>query len=377
MAQKLLGWVPDRATVYADLTIGPSLDVDRLTIWQGHELIPGETSWWSGSANAQATSIHWEIPLMAVGTYMVMIPLLKWYIAKYGKWDVKEFAFYWNSFLSIFSWCGVFACVPVMVSSLVEKGLYFSSCAPAHSYSNGLCGFFVSMFVYSKVFELVDTVLLLLANKPVIALQWWHHSTVLLYCWHSNSASIATGLWFASMNYSVHSIMYAYFAATATTYRKLVTPFAIFITLAQLLQMAVGMFVTVKAVFYQADGLECHVNKTNSVLGLSMYFSYFVLFLKLFIDNYVMKKKQGDALTPNQMAVQPSLVRSTTEEVIRDLTPNSRWSTSSDEDAKKVSKEPEQPSRSTRGQRICSAVLLGQARSRFTLQNPQEKKKDM
>merc|ERR1712003_435127 len=59
----------------------------------------------------------------------------------------------------------------------------------------------------------------------------------------------------------------------------------------QLLQMLVGMFVTVKAVMYQAAGEECHVNKTNSILGLTMYASYFVLFFKLFVDNYYLKLK--------------------------------------------------------------------------------------
>jgi len=126
----------------------------------------------------------------------------------------------------------------------------------------------------------------------VIALQWWHHSTVLLYCWHSYSVRIATGLWFAAMNYSVHSVMYGYFAVVATKYRKYVAPFAIFITVAQLAQMLVGMFVTVKAVMYQDQGHECHVNKTNSVLGLTMYFSYFVLFGKLFVDNYVTQTRK-------------------------------------------------------------------------------------
>merc|ERR1719373_425010 len=55
----------------------------------------------------------------------------------------------------------------------------------------------------------------------------------------------------------------------------------------------VGMYVTVKAILYQANGHECHVNKTNSALGLLMYFSYFVLFSKLFVDNYLLKKKKA------------------------------------------------------------------------------------
>merc|ERR1711972_1030832 len=75
-----------------------------------------------------------------------------------------------------------------------------------------------------------------------------------------------------------------------TRYRKSVTRYAIYITLLQLVQMLVGMFVTIKAVLYQVAGQECHVNRTNSVLGLSMYASYFVLFFKLFIDNYVTSK---------------------------------------------------------------------------------------
>merc|ERR1712066_540691 len=172
-------------------------------------------------------------------------------------------------------------------------GLYFTCCAPATWYGGNISGLFVGFFIYSKLF---DTILLLLAGKPVIALQWWHHSTVLLYCWHSYSVRIATGAWFACMNYSVHSIMYGYFAVMGTKYRRAVAPYAIYITLLQLVQMLVGMFVTVKAVLYQAAGNECHVNKTNSVLGLSMYASYFVLFFKLFVDNYYLKPKKSLAM---------------------------------------------------------------------------------
>jgi len=150
----------------------------------------------------------------------------------------------------------------------------------------------------AKVFvaSLFDTTLLLLSRRPVIALQWWHHSTVLLYCWHSFSAQISTGIWFAAMNYSVHSVMYGYFALASTSYRRYIAPYAILITLAQLMQMLVGIFVTVIAVKYQMAGQECHVNRTNSVLGLLMYASYFVLFGGLFMENYVWgTKRTGSA----------------------------------------------------------------------------------
>merc|ERR1712176_182611 len=238
-------------------------------------------------------------------------------MGKYGKWNVRNVAFYWNAFLS------VFACVPVMVDQFLRHGLYFTCCAPVMWYGGGLCGFFVALFIYSKVAELIDTVLLLLAAKPVIALQWWHHSTVLLYCWHSYSCRIATGLWFAAMNYSVHSVMYGYFALMSTKYRKYITPYAIFITLAQLAQMLVGMFVTIKAVLYQDAGLECHVNKTNSVLGLAMYFSYFLLFFKLFIDNYVTQSRKRIPQTglPPKKKTMAELTRSVSRKVTAQIVP--------------------------------------------------------
>jgi len=314
-------WTPDAATVLADLTNSVAIDDPRVLMksFQGIDIGADAYPWFEGFDWVRFTSEHWEVPLTAVSAYFILIPTLRWAVAKYGKWNVRDFAFYWNLSLSLFSWCGLVACVPVLISAVIQKGMYFTVCAPPQWYGNNLSGFFVMLFIYSKVAELLDTVLLLLAKKPVIALQWWHHSTVLLYCWHSYSNCIATGIWFAAMNYSVHAVMYGYFAITATKYRKCVTPFAIFITLAQLLQMLVGMYVTVKAVFHQARGEECHVNKTNSVLGLGMYFSYFVLFFKLFVDNYCMNDHKKLSALPRKPSVSLEVVRKASEKALDDM----------------------------------------------------------
>jgi elongation of very long chain fatty acids protein 6 len=80
------------------------------------------------------------------------------------------------------------------------------------------------LFIYSKFIELVDTVWLALKKRPMTLLHVWHHITVLLYCWHSYATRIGTGLWFAAMNYLVHTVMYTYFGATSIspTFRKAV-----------------------------------------------------------------------------------------------------------------------------------------------------------
>merc|ERR1712032_587961 len=92
--------------------------------------------WFDGFSWVRFTGAHWEVPLTAVTVYFILIPLLRWVVAKHGKWDVRDFAFYWNASLSVFSWLGLLACVPVLVSNLVTKGMYFTVCAPPSWYGN-------------------------------------------------------------------------------------------------------------------------------------------------------------------------------------------------------------------------------------------------
>ncbi len=202
----------------------------------------------------------------------------------------------WNFALSIFSAFGAVYTVSALLfgpnTGFLNKGLYVSVCSHPVYYGSGPVGFFVCLFIYSKLFELVDTFFLIIRKNPVILLHWYHHVTVLLYCWHSYSVRISSGLWFAAMNYCVHAFMYFYFGMTQVgpRSRKMVKPFAIFLTLGQLTQMVVGIAVTVASGVYSAHPHKgCHSNATNSLLGLLMYFSYFLLFGKLFM-RYFNKK---------------------------------------------------------------------------------------
>ena len=282
----LHGWVPSPDEMRADLLARApprAADVAPLVRWQGLPVHHrGAALDDAAIAAAQAagmavfdgyiwtrwTAQRWRVPLLAVCAYLLAIPLLRRAVAARGApYDVRAFALWWNAGLSVFSCVGLAACVPVLLGALARNGLHFTTCAPAMWYGQGWHGLWVALFVYSKLFELVDTALLLLAGRPVVLLQWWHHATVLLYCWHSYSSRIATGMWFATMNYAVHSVMYGYFAATqhSARARRAVRPFAIYITLAQLLQMVVGIGVTLRAMLVQAGGGECHVNKVRVV----------------------------------------------------------------------------------------------------------------
>ena len=204
----------------------------------------------------------------------------------------------WNFGLSAFSIAGAYYTVPHLLlgeeGGLLTRGFYASVCVHGGSYGCGRLGFFVALFIYSKFAELVDTLLLLLRKAPVIPLHWYHHATVLLYCWHSYAARIGTGLWYAAMNYSVHAIMYFYFGLTqcGPTAKRYAKRVSMLITLLQLSQMVVGITVTVSSLVYHARGDVCYVPAANSVMGLTMYASYFALFFVLFKSLYLTKKEK-------------------------------------------------------------------------------------
>ena len=115
----------------------------------------------------------------------------------------------WNLGLSLFSFWGLYWTAPHLYSFLMapEHGFRATVCYSAQWYGHGYCGKAMAFFIYSKLFELFDTLWLILKKRPVIFLHSYHHITVLLYCWHSYASRISSGLWFGTMNYFVHSLM--------------------------------------------------------------------------------------------------------------------------------------------------------------------------
>lgn len=142
----------------------------------------------------------------------------------------------------------------------------------------------ISLFCFSKIPELFDTVFLAVRKREIILLHWYHHVTVLLFVWwmgHHNVGS--AGCIFAGMNLFVHWIMYGYYALGSIGVRL---PFPIVITILQILQMIVGTLVVLLTI-------RCSDHMSTTVAGLVMYASYAVLFTLFFVQRYLSKPKRG------------------------------------------------------------------------------------
>ena len=160
------------------------------------------------------------IPIVACLLYVVLIGAGRAYMANKPAHSWRKVLAAWNFGLSLFSWIGALRTAPQLYYNLTSYPLRDNLCDdPAALYGSGSTGLWVQLFILSKFPELFDTFFIVIHKKPLIFLHWYHHITVLLYCWHSYVTTSPSGLFFVVMNYSVHAVMYGYYFLMAIKMR--------------------------------------------------------------------------------------------------------------------------------------------------------------
>ena len=208
------------------------------------------------------------------------------------RFDLRNNLAMWNAFLCIFSFCGAIRTVPHLLFNLTNMSLAQTMTTyAAADWGDGATGLWVQLFIFSKIPELWDTFYIVARQRPLLFLHWYHHVTVLLYCWHSYATEAPQALYFVAMNYSVHAIMYGYYCLMALKMKPAWVP-PVLITVAQLSQMVVGTAVQCFSMWlYYKQGDASNMNFSNLVAGAVMYGSYFALFFQFFWNRFVVKAK--------------------------------------------------------------------------------------
>mmetsp|Transcript_1961 Transcript_1961/g.3045 ORF Transcript_1961/g.3045 Transcript_1961/m.3045 type:complete len:289 (-) Transcript_1961:287-1153(-) len=231
--------------------------------------------------------VQWPvIPIAAISLYAIGIVAGKAYFKDRNPWNWRKGMAVWNFGLSLFSAIGFFRILPYLVHLVATKPIKYLFCTdPELSYGSGSTGLWIQLFILSKFPELFDTFFIVIHKKPLIFLHWYHHITVLLYCWHSYATKSPPGIFFVVMNYSVHASMYFYYFLMAMRARpKWLNP--IIITAFQISQMIVGVAVTLVAFYYYLTDDTCMIEKENNTAAMVMYGSYLFLFLQFFVARY-------------------------------------------------------------------------------------------
>ncbi|CAG2108067.1 unnamed protein product [Medioppia subpectinata] len=226
---------------------------------------------------------NWHISVYLSIAYVCVIYVLKLWMRNKNAFKLNVYLFVWNTLLAVFSTIGTFRVLNEMLYRLVNHGFDYSICSQEyHTQGSGL---WIFLFIFSKSFELLDTIFLVLRKKPVMFLHWYHHVTVLIFCWWSYSLYAGTGFWYAFVNYTVHSFMYTYYALQSMGVR---VPSALSkaITIGQIFQMFFGLFITLMSFVLKFYGNGCGVNYDYVGVSIALYGSYFYLFYQFFKNRW-------------------------------------------------------------------------------------------
>lgn len=221
--------------------------------------------------------------------YILTVFFGRYWMKNREKYDLRRALIAWNVSLAVFSIMGTIRVWPEFIYVLRNHGVIYSLCSNEFSY--GVVGCWTVWFNTSKFAELIDTLFVVLRKQPLHFLHWYHHATVLIYCWYSVKDITASGRWFVVMNFTIHAVMYSYYACRALRY-QIPKYISILITCGQISQMVVGIYINTVAYTQKKSGNTCHVSYENITFSFLMYASYFLLFCKFFYTAYVSKSNK-------------------------------------------------------------------------------------
>lgn len=147
----------------------------------------------------------------------------------------------------------------------------------------GLYGLMNFVFVASKIWEWIDTYLLILSDKPVIFLHYFHHMTTFSIMAVTHNFP---GGGFCLINCFIHTVMYLHYAYPVRWAR-------IFITTTQLAQFAYMMSIHVYALLNPITCFDMSPVMIEWVFCQAIVTCLFFMFGSFFVQEYVSKKPKS------------------------------------------------------------------------------------
>lgn len=227
---------------------------------------------------------YWWLSIIYTNIYLLTVYYGQRYMADKNPLKLTLLLGVWNCLLSVFSVSGTIVLLPMLIDDIRNKGIVYSYCSTDYTYAYS--GYWCSLFVISKAYELIDTIFIVLRKKELTFLHWYHHASVLMYSWYAAHNSTSTARWFVVMNYTVHSFMYIYYLLVILKV-KVYRYIKIFITIIQIMQMLIGVLINTMALYAKYYNVDCQVTYTNICLSYLLYLSYAMLFIRYFYITYI------------------------------------------------------------------------------------------
>mmetsp|Transcript_14726 Transcript_14726/g.31564 ORF Transcript_14726/g.31564 Transcript_14726/m.31564 type:complete len:277 (+) Transcript_14726:66-896(+) len=225
-------------------------------------------------------------PWITVGVYFVLIRVLQMVMKGRKPFEFPMLLFVHNFLLSIASAVLWAALVFVLVEKALEYNLAQMICSK-DMHDDGRLQLIYYINYFFKYYELLDTFLLVLRNKPVPFLHEYHHAATLILTW-SQQREHSTVQWVPIvLNLLVHILMYYYYAMSAI---KIRVTWKKYLTTVQILQFVIDVMACAYAygVFiiggFNYD--KCYGTQTGAITGILILASYLLLFVRFYVETY-------------------------------------------------------------------------------------------
>ncbi|KAF8371749.1 elo-1 [Pristionchus pacificus] len=233
---------------------------------------------------------HWYFVVQCSIAYFFLIFGIKFIMRNREPFDLQRPLNAWNLFLAIFSTAGAIFMAPDFFGILWKGGLRGSYC-DLNGMMSGTNGFWMWLFMLSKLAEFTDTFFIVLRKKPLMFLHWYHHILTLIYGFYSYPVSPAYNRWGIYLNFAVHSFMYSYYFLRSI---RVPIPGAVAkaITTGQILQFVLSIVVLVfcGVEYYILKSMgDCTFDVPSFWLAVLMDTTYLILFVNFFLKSYVIK----------------------------------------------------------------------------------------
>ncbi len=237
---------------------------------------------------------YWWLSFVFSAIYLLLVYVGTTAMKNREPFDLRRGLCMWSTGLAVFS---LFACVrifPMLWNLLKLGGFEYAVCDTTYMVGSTRMGLWAFLFPLSKLPELFDTVFIVLRKTKLSFLHYYHHFSVFIYCWYSYAFPISTGVWFGTVNFFVHSVMYSYYAVKASG-RHPPRFVAKAITTLQLSQMFFGIFLNYTAFKAFLDGKVCAMDWFTIGISIFFYVTYAVLFANFFYWTYLRNKSKRPA----------------------------------------------------------------------------------
>ncbi|KAK6751074.1 hypothetical protein RB195_002818 [Necator americanus] len=223
----------------------------------------------------------------------------------------------WYYFNGLLQLCLLLAFVPQVTFSL-GSGWRDSVCCNHSLYTGVISGTVMFLFVFTKLLDLAETVLIILDGRQPLLIHIFHHIITLLFTWHSYSHHHSLGRWFVFINLFSHVILYSYLSPKKFG----IAPCWLFVAFTQVYQLVFCLIICFTAQNVIDEGGKCDVDPGRLSLDKFVAAVFFFIFADFYHVKYRKFRETHECALAQYLRSSPtrSIRRTTPRRSPRDIT---------------------------------------------------------